>query len=184
MIQVDNTHVDLFAAPDRSDLGSVHGSELASGDMATGVFRTLCSSGLADPPPERLALTSNVVSSRMCQVYLDQVDPVVKILHRPSLCRLMQHGGKYLEYPDGHPSTLLLSASVCYAAVCSMADHQVNAILQVSKTSAVAELRAACEAALEKSTVLVTTEITVLQAFILYIVRVPCFLLYAVIASV
>lgn len=45
-----------------------------------------------------------IAASMLCQVYLQNVDPIIKILHRPSLSKWMLDGGQYLGSPDGHNS--------------------------------------------------------------------------------
>ena len=51
-----------------------------------------------------------------------------------------------------------------------MTEDQYRRILHTSKAQVVAECRAACEDAIEKSGLLATQDVTVLQAFVLYIV--------------
>lgn len=109
---------------------------------------------------------------QLCQVYLQQVDPIIKILHRPSLSSLMLQGEGYLKYPNGHPSVEALKAAVCYVAASSMTENQYRTMFHASKSSIVADCQRACEDAMERSSLLATQDITVLQAFVLYIVSV------------
>ncbi|OAA65545.1 Transcription factor [Niveomyces insectorum RCEF 264] len=110
------------------------------------------------------------LARRLCQVYLDQVDPITKILHRPSIAKLMLRGDDYLNYPDGHVSVEALRAAVMYAAACSMTDRQCGSLLSADKPRLVAGCRRACEGALERADLLTTRDITALQAFVLYLV--------------
>ncbi|PHH90412.1 hypothetical protein CDD83_3786 [Cordyceps sp. RAO-2017] len=143
--------------------------------------KTLAFCGLTGDSPtalpqqisERAVLCSALdgwLASQLCLVYLRQVDPVVKILHRPSLSRWMLQGESYLGYPEGHASTTALEAAVCYAAASSMTEHQCRAMFSVAKVSVVAESRSACEAAIERSGLLATRDIVVVQAFVLYLI--------------
>ncbi|KAI1380223.1 hypothetical protein F4677DRAFT_452692 [Hypoxylon crocopeplum] len=115
-------------------------------------------------------LRDTQMAAQLCQVYLRQVDPVIKVLHRPSLSKFMLNGQPYLGYEPDHASTTCLRSAVCYSALASMTEEQCQNLLSTSKPMIVAEYRAACEAALESSDLLITSDITVLQAFILYLV--------------
>lgn len=107
---------------------------------------------------------------RICPVYLAQVDPIIKILHRPSIERWLIHGEQYLHYTGRHASTEALSAAICYAAVSSLTEQQSQAMLQTDKAQLVDSLCKACEATLYRAGLTSTRDITVLQAFVLYLV--------------
>ncbi|KAJ5697626.1 hypothetical protein N7488_011310 [Penicillium malachiteum] len=115
-------------------------------------------------------LHNPVVASQLCEVYLQQVDPVITILHRPSLSRWMVQGEPYLAYADGHPSVEALGSAVCYSAISSMTENQFSAMFHANKADLLAESRVACETAIGRAGLLTTRDITVLQAFILYLV--------------
>lgn len=73
------------------------------------------------------------VARQLCEVYLQQVDPVIKILHRPSLNQWMVHGEPYLAYAEGHPSVEALGLAVCYSAVSSMTENQCSFMFHAKK---------------------------------------------------
>lgn len=138
-----------------------------SADM--GAFGMLCMGGPSGIPSAS-ASQPEVSTASLFQVYIEQVDPAIKILHRPSLSKLMEKNEPYLTYPKGHLYVSALSAAVCYAAACSLTENQCRRMFQASKLSIVTTLRRACEGALEQSDVLSTQDMTVLQAFVLYLV--------------
>ncbi len=119
---------------------------------------------------QSIVLCNPEMTSELCHVYLSQVDPIIKILHRPSLEKLLLHSGRYLAYPDGHASVEALSSAVLYSAASSMTEEQCRKLFQADKSSIVGSFRRACEVAIERSSVLTTRDITVLQAFVLYLV--------------
>ncbi|KAI1141335.1 hypothetical protein F5Y05DRAFT_423171 [Hypoxylon sp. FL0543] len=121
-------------------------------------------------PVEGGLLSDATIMAQLCQIYLDQVDPIIKVLHRPSLSRFMFGGQPYLGYEAGHISTTCLSSAVCYSALASMTEEQCQAAFSMSKSALTAEYREVCEAELERSELLITGDITILQAFILYLV--------------
>ncbi|KAI1456978.1 hypothetical protein F4805DRAFT_429905 [Annulohypoxylon moriforme] len=114
-------------------------------------------------------LNDTKLTAQLCQVYLHQVDPVIRVLHRPSLSKFMLGGQRYLNYDLNHISAICLSSAVCYSALASMTDEQCQAMLSMHRSILIAEYRAVCEAALERADLMVTDDITILQAFILYL---------------
>ncbi|KAI0839917.1 hypothetical protein F5Y06DRAFT_303035 [Hypoxylon sp. FL0890] len=121
-------------------------------------------------PAEGGLLSDNKITAQLCQVYLSQVDPIIKVLHRPSLSKFMLGGQSYLGYEAGHISTTCLSSAVCYSALASMTEEQCQAAFNMNKCALTVEYREACEAELERSELLTTRDVTILQAFILYLV--------------
>ncbi|KAI1416689.1 hypothetical protein F5Y13DRAFT_177688 [Hypoxylon sp. FL1857] len=115
-------------------------------------------------------LGNTKLTAQLCQVYLDQVDPIIKVLHRPSLSKFMLGGQRYLGYEPGHISTTCLSSAVCYSALASMTEEQCQATFGMDRRTLMIEYREACESELERSELLTTSDITILQAFILFLV--------------
>lgn len=145
---------------------------------AKGCMRVLglCSSNSRSSIPQDIPLgpvaifRDKAAAGELCRVYLRQVDPIIKILHRPTLSRWMLQGEEYLAHLDSYASAEALSSAVCYSAACSITENQCSTLFHTSKAILVADCRSACEAALEKSCLLSTKDITVLQAFVLYLV--------------
>jgi hypothetical protein len=156
------------------ELETINEQSLQPSDMSAdmGVFGMLCMGGSNGMPSASSAAAAQPEISTAClfRVYVEQVDPAIKILHRPSLSKLMEKNESYLTYPEGHAYVTALKAAVCYAAACSLTENQCRQTFPASKTSIVTTLRRACERALEQADVLGTRDMTVLQAFVLYIV--------------
>ncbi|GFF87441.1 hypothetical protein IFM60648_08047 [Aspergillus lentulus] len=139
--------------------------------MDDGGFRFLGLSGNNLTQTWTPVLEDKEMTRQLCQIYLQQVDPIIKILHRPSVEKWMLHGEQYLDYPERHVAVDALSSAICYAAVASLTDDQCRAMFQRSRSSGIAEdSRRACEAALERSGLLASPCITGLQAFVLYLI--------------
>lgn len=111
------------------------------------------------------------VRQSLCQVFLEQVDPVIKILHRPSLCSFLLDGKPYLDYALGDPAPTALACAVYYAATCVMDEGQCLVLFEVNKQSVVSKLQKETEAALSRADLVTTNDLTVLQAFVLSLVR-------------
>ncbi|ERS97592.1 hypothetical protein HMPREF1624_05763 [Sporothrix schenckii ATCC 58251] len=118
--------------------------------------------------PSHILLDRPLVA-QLCTVYLDQVDPILKILHRPTIAQHLVNGASYLGYPEGHTSVAALDSAVLYVAVNSMDDEQCRALLGRDRAGLLVATRQACEAALERAGLLTTRDMTVLQAFVLYL---------------
>jgi hypothetical protein len=142
----------------------VGSSVLGVGSSYTGGLRSLVAGFLALRP-------TPAVCAQLCEVYLRQVDPIIKILHRPSLAEFMVDGKPYLRYAHGHLAVEALSSAVCYAAINSMTEEQCQSMFHASKSAVVSDYRVACEGALERAGLITTNDVTVLQAFVLYLVR-------------
>ena len=117
---------------------------------------------IAHPPP-------SVVNS-LCSMYLHNVDPCFKILHGPTLSGFLQEGRQYLNYRPGHPATEALTFAVFYAAIASQDDSRCTERYSESKAALMARYRFGLEVALSKADFINTTDLTVLQAFVVYLV--------------
>ena len=84
----------------------------------------------------------------------------------------MECGEPYLNYPIGHTAVAALSSAVCYAAACSLTERQCQSMFQLERPAVIAITQHACENALEKAEVLITSDMTVVQAFVLYLVSI------------
>ncbi|RJE24243.1 hypothetical protein PHISCL_03403 [Aspergillus sclerotialis] len=102
----------------------------------------------------------------LCQTFLHQVDPIFKILHRPSLCPFLLEGKPYLHYDLGHPASKALKSAVCYAAACSTSEGQWPSNLGISRKPVIAKYRRETEMALARADFINTDDLTVLQAFV------------------
>ena len=110
------------------------------------------------------------VCKKLCQVYLDRVDPIIRIFHRPSLMGFLLEGKSYLDYHDNNPVLDVLKSSVFVVAIVSLTEEQCQSLFDADRTSFIATHRLACEAALDRAGLITTEDITVLQSFVLYLV--------------
>ncbi|RAH79309.1 hypothetical protein BO86DRAFT_457926 [Aspergillus japonicus CBS 114.51] len=113
---------------------------------------------------------SKYVQQQLCRVFLERVDPVVKILHRPSLCAFLLEGKPYLDYEPEHLAPTALASAVYYAASCSLSEDECIRAFGVPRVSLVAGYQKDVELALGRADYLTTNDLTVLQAFVLFLV--------------
>lgn len=110
------------------------------------------------------------VCNKLCQVYLNRVDPVVRIFHRPSLMDFLLDGKSYLDYQDTDPVLDVLRSAVFFVAIVSLTEEQCHSMFDADQTSLIATYRLACEVALDRAGLITTEDITVLQSLVLYLV--------------
>ncbi|CRG91726.1 Thiamine repressible genes regulatory protein thi1 [Talaromyces islandicus] len=105
----------------------------------------------------------------LCNVYLDHVDRIIKVLHRPSLKGHLVYGNSYSDGRSSIVAENALDAAVFYAAVTSMTDRQCQSLFHCSRATVLPEYQKSCEMSLERADLTRTRDVTVLQAFVLYL---------------
>lgn len=98
------------------------------------------------------------------------MDPLFKLLHRPSLRAFLHDDQPYLDYEHDHQAPTTLAFAVFSVAVCTIDDSQCQLLFGLDKKSAFADLQKETEAALVKADFITTNDLTVLQAFVLSLV--------------
>ncbi|ROV94335.1 hypothetical protein VMCG_08658 [Cytospora schulzeri] len=106
----------------------------------------------------------------MWQVYQENVDPIVKILHIPTTTKLINQTRKNLDSLT--PENEALMFAIYFAAITSMDEDDVKQNFGVERPKLISQYRFALEQALAKAEFLVSSELVVLQAFILFLVLV------------
>lgn len=122
------------------------------------------------PQSQRSFTITPEVRRSLCEIYLNNVDPVMKVLHRPTLRAFLIDDQPYLDYPPDHQSPITLSYAVYALAACTIDNAQSHLLFGVDKKTAIADLQKETEIALMKSDFVTTTDLTILQAFILSLV--------------
>jgi hypothetical protein len=105
---------------------------------------------------------------KLWQTYLDNINPLVKLFHAPTVQQLISDASGDL---DDVPRNLeaLLFAIYC-VSVESFADGECVSILGMSKAVAIQRFRAGAQFALVNASLMKTSDVMVLQAFVLFIV--------------
>ncbi|KAL2855957.1 hypothetical protein BJY01DRAFT_186605 [Aspergillus pseudoustus] len=156
------------ARPPTADTSSMESNTYSGG------LRVLDLGGNIDTHDSSPLSQEKETTRQLCQVYLQQVDPVIKILHRPSVEKWMMQGEQYLGFPDGHVAVDALGSAVRFAAAASLTENQCWARFHMSKSTLVADTRRVCETALDRGGLLACPSITALQAFVLYLIARRC----------
>ncbi|TPX16339.1 uncharacterized protein E0L32_003988 [Thyridium curvatum] len=102
----------------------------------------------------------------MWQIYQENVDPLVKVLHIPTMDKLVRASRN----PESLvPQTEALMFAMYFGALTSMDDEDVMKNFNADRTKLLAQHRFALEQALARAQFLTSSDLTTLQAFVLYL---------------
>lgn len=145
----------------------------ASGFGGTSFIGSESSDSPKSPQSPRGIHISPQTRRSLCEIYLRNVDPVFKILHRPSLRAFLRDDEPYLDYEPDHQAPVTLAYAVYYAAACTIDDAQCQLLFGMDKKTVSADFQRETEAALIKADFVTTTDLTILQAYVLSLVSCP-----------
>jgi hypothetical protein len=106
----------------------------------------------------------------MWQIYQENVDPIVKILHIPTMNRLIREIRTNVDRLT--PSAEALMFAIYYGVVVSLDADEVKQTLGAEKQFLLARYRFAVEQALAKANFLTDPDLTVCQALVLFLILV------------
>ncbi|KAL6716437.1 hypothetical protein ACLMJK_006004 [Lecanora helva] len=105
-------------------------------------------------------------------LYFQNVDPIFKVLHAPSMAEHMLRGKTYLDYRPDDPAIDALDFAIYYAGVNTLNDQKCKERFGEEKTDLLQRYRFAFEVYLAKADFLNCTDIAVLQAFVIFLASV------------
>lgn len=120
--------------------------------------------------PDAIVHPSPETRSNLCQLYLERIHPIFKLLHGPTLKAFMQDGTQYLRYPPDHPAPEALKFCTYYATVSVVDETICQETFGATKSALMSKFRFGAEITLSKADFINTTDLTVLQAFMLFLV--------------
>ena len=95
------------------------------------------------------------------------------MIHGPSLSRYMREAKPYLDRPPDDEGVEALAFAVYYAAVTGLSDEECQQQIGDSKQALVARYGLGMEHALARADLVNTTDISTLQALVIFLVRPP-----------
>ncbi|KAF2502435.1 hypothetical protein BU16DRAFT_521162 [Lophium mytilinum] len=123
---------------------------------------------LGNPFMDLAAVRPTPSQAQYCfQAFLDKVDPLVKIVHKPSLEAIILRRTYNEEALTKGEDALLLT--ICFTAAITMSDSEVEGCFKMPKNAALITRRCAVEQALLESDPSTIEELAMLQAFVLYL---------------
>ncbi|KAL8713350.1 MAG: hypothetical protein Q9220_002549 [cf. Caloplaca sp. 1 TL-2023] len=102
------------------------------------------------------------------EVYKENVDPLVKIFHRPCTERTLADAAKDLDHIS-KPLEVMMFA-IYFAAVTSLSDEECINVTGQEKEAALKKYRFAFEQAMARASFLQSTELVILQSFTVFLV--------------
>ncbi|KXT14713.1 hypothetical protein AC579_6388 [Pseudocercospora musae] len=116
---------------------------------------------IPEPPP--------LMADELYKVYLTNVDPVFKLLHRSTVEAFLFRDMPYFGRPADSPPNQALKAAMWFAAVTTLRDDECAARFSATRSDLLRLCRRHCDAALTLADVMVTTDLATLQAFVVYV---------------
>ncbi|KAE8382501.1 hypothetical protein BDV26DRAFT_5613 [Aspergillus bertholletiae] len=176
------TDLDTIPRHNRAFHDSIEWGHTERGGFQTGQYDDYsrafeqCPQVTASEPlfAEREGMNSGRERQQLLHIYFIQVDPIVKILHRPSLQAHLLGGESYLDYDPWHPAPAALASAVYYAASCAVNQATCFSCFGMEKVSLIAKYQKESKAALERADYLLTDDLTVLQAFVISLIAMRC----------
>lgn len=104
------------------------------------------------------------------QVFMDNVDPIVKFMHVPTMTNTIKELRRDMSTMT--PAVEVLMFVIYLAAITSMEPEEVSMNFGAEKSQLMARYRFATEQALAKAGCVTTSDIVVLQAFVLFLILV------------
>lgn len=114
--------------------------------------------------PSLLAPPPKAVIFALLDIYMHRVDVILKVIHGPSLRTLV------LESSACEPALEALRFAVFFTSLCTLEEQECIDIVGEAKSKTAAKFRIATELLLSKANLLTTKNLTVLQAFLIYLV--------------
>lgn len=102
------------------------------------------------------------------EVYKENVDPLMKVFHRPSVEKTLLEATRDLDHISKPLEVLMFS--IYFAAVTSLCNEECMDMTGMDKESALKKYRFAFEQAMARAGFLSTTELVILQAFTVFLI--------------
>jgi len=126
-----------------------------------------------DSPPNMGSALNHPTRSQVYSLYslfITNVEPVVKMLHGPSLKRYFIEGSAELDCSPGPKGLDALRFAIYYSATTSLNPEACLLQLGEEKATLLSRFRSGTELALARADVINTEEMSTLQALVLYLV--------------
>ena len=117
---------------------------------------------LQQPPP--------AVVDKLLATYFTNVDPIIKVVHAPSVRAHLQESRPYLGHAPGDPAVTALSFAIYFATIATLTQDFCHSELGESKAILRNKFRFGVEASLAQADFINSGKIACLQAFLLLLV--------------
>ncbi|KAL8674866.1 MAG: hypothetical protein Q9168_000752 [Polycauliona sp. 1 TL-2023] len=122
----------------------------------------------------RLLHPNPVQIEKMCNIYLTNVDPINRILHKPTLRKFITGAKDHLDTMPGGSKMQALMFAMYFAAITSLTPEECTKEFGEQKTELLARYRYGTEQALVQADILNSMEMVTLQALVIYLICIRC----------
>jgi hypothetical protein len=119
---------------------------------------------LYNPPPDEAAV--------LFGLYFSNVDPVFKLLHRPTLMSLLPKAAEFFPETNVRSALPALFCSMYFASITSISPEECRMKFGNEKDTLLARYKNSTERALARADFLNSMDLMALQAFVIYLVRI------------
>ncbi|KAK3110990.1 hypothetical protein LTR53_014179 [Teratosphaeriaceae sp. CCFEE 6253] len=117
---------------------------------------------MTEPPPH--------MQHALFTVFYENVDPMFKIFHLPTLRRFFEQGAPYLGQDASAPCNKALKAVAFYAAVNTLSEEECQSRFAQSRADLMQQYRRTADVLLAQADLVNTNDLATLQAFLTYLV--------------
>lgn len=130
----------------------------------------ICPPGAIYVMPGALNEPNADLSAVLCTKFLENVDNMFKLFHRPSLQDFMIGGAPYLGQDPSAPGNKAIKAAVWFSAVNTLSESECQTLFRQSRPDALQQMRRIVDVALAQADLMNTSDIATLQAFTTFLV--------------
>lgn len=120
--------------------------------------------------PALLDMPDTESATALCDVFIYRFLTLQPILHGPSIRQYLTGQGDYLDLPHDDPAVRALAFAIFYAAITTLQPSECLEQFNVDRQTALTRYRFATELSLAQADLHRTTELTTLQAMMIYLV--------------
>ncbi|KAF4222184.1 hypothetical protein CNMCM8980_010497 [Aspergillus fumigatiaffinis] len=165
-----NSRVLSSSSP--GDLDGIGSSRMEANVLINQSGASDCPSAIFDAGARQIEDTLDVLSPQLLQIYMVQVDPIFPILQFSSLWALATPGGRYLSYATNHPAPRALACAISYMAITTLSNEQCSQEFNTPRDLLLDTHHNLTQLALERADYINTDDLTVLQAFVLFLISI------------
>ena len=169
-IQVKGLHQVLDFSSDSESDSPEHGQRVEFKADLTGFNFLLCAPNSFKVTPDALQHPSGPMIDVVRAIFIQNVDPIFKILHGPSILLFTQEGRQTMDHRSRDAAVEALSFAIYYSAVNTQDEHACQLKFGIDKTALLNRYRFACEVWLARADFVNTVDIRTLQAFTIFLV--------------
>lgn len=126
--------------------------------------------GLISPATNVLQPPTKQMRTTLLDLYQNRVDSVFKVLHWPTVSTAIERNYQNPQNVSESPTMQPLESAIYFLALCSITDVESERILSCKRLPLIKQYRLATEISISRANLVRNPDLTVLQAFVIYLV--------------